>query len=258
MKQIWNSFLISFSMYSKIPMPKCDWSKENMCYVMCFFPLVGVAIGGISYLWGYYGSLLPIGDSLHRIVMLLIPVIVTGGIHLDGLLDTADALGSHQEKERKLEILKDSHAGAFAIITAVIYFLLYYGIYMELSISSLPIVCLGFVTSRALSGFAIGTFPMAKGTGLAAIFSDGAGQFTVRLTNGIIACLTGILMCCINPVLGGFAIAGTVLTLAYYYHMSKLQFGGITGDLAGYFLMLCELAIAGSMVIGEIMIRSYL
>ena len=53
----------------------------------------------------------------------LIPVLVTGGIHLDGLLDTADALSSWQTRERRLEILKDSHAGAFAIIVCCGYFL---------------------------------------------------------------------------------------------------------------------------------------
>jgi len=256
MKQIWSSLLISFSMYSKIPAPKRDWSKENMCYVMCFFPLIGAVIGGICYLWGYYGSRLPIGDPLHRIVLLLIPVIITGGIHLDGLLDTTDALGSHQERERKLEILKDPHAGAFAMITAVLYFLLYYGIYMELSISSLPIVCLGFIASRALSGFAVATFPLAKNTGLVALFSKASSKLIVRLTNGITAGLMGILMCFFNPVLGGFGVTAMVLTMVHYYHMSKKQFGGITGDLAGYFLMICELTIAGGVVIGEVLIRS--
>ena len=54
------------------------------------------------------------------VILTVIPVFVTGGIHVDGLLDTSDALSSWQERTRRLEILKDSHAGAFAIITAFI------------------------------------------------------------------------------------------------------------------------------------------
>ena len=71
---------------------------------------------------------------LYVILLVLIPVFVRGGIHLDGLLDTADALNSYQPRERKLEILKDSNAGAFAVITALVYFLLYLGVYSEMTV----------------------------------------------------------------------------------------------------------------------------
>ena len=72
------------------------------------------------------------GDILRSAGYVLIPVAVTGGIQLDGLLDTADALSSYQPRERKLEILKDSNAGAFAVITACCYFLAAFGIFSEL------------------------------------------------------------------------------------------------------------------------------
>lgn len=52
MKKFYHSFLIAFSMYSKIPMPQCEWNEENMAYAMCFFPWIGVAIGGVTWLWG--------------------------------------------------------------------------------------------------------------------------------------------------------------------------------------------------------------
>ncbi len=65
-------------------------------------------------------------------VLVLVPVFVTGGIHVDGLLDTSDALSSWQERSRRLEILKDSHAGAFAVITAAVYFIAWYGAYSQL------------------------------------------------------------------------------------------------------------------------------
>ena len=86
-----------------------------MRYAMCFFPVIGAVIGGLLSLW-----ICLTGDSTGSLfrasVAVLIPLIVTGGIHLDGLLDTADALSSYKTMEEKLEILKDSHTGAFAII----------------------------------------------------------------------------------------------------------------------------------------------
>ena len=52
LKKIYHSCMIAFSMFSKIPVPNCDWSEENMAYMMCFFPWVGVVVGGLTGLWG--------------------------------------------------------------------------------------------------------------------------------------------------------------------------------------------------------------
>lgn len=242
-------------MYSKIPMPKSDWTKENMRYAMCFFPAVGLVIGGLTWLWGMYGTSLAGSHEFYTVILLLIPVAVTGGIHLDGLLDTADALSSYQERERKLEILKDSHAGAFAIIVGITYFLLYFGVYSELTAKGLPVVCLSFVLSRCLSGLSIASFPMARNTGLAATFSDGAQKQTVKAVTILCGLAVILLMCLYQPVLGGLAAVFGVLAFAFYYRMSMKQFGGITGDLAGFFLQICELVMALGVVAGEILLR---
>lgn len=242
-------------MYSKIPMPKSQWTRENMRYVMCFFPLIGVVIGALTWLWGVWGMKLEVERSFYAVVLLLIPVAVTGGIHLDGLLDTSDALHSYQPRERKLEILKDSHAGAFAIITACVYFLFYLGIYHEISLNGLPVVCLGFVLSRALGGFSIASFPMAKDTGLAATFSDSAQKQCVRVVCIIYACGAGVLMLVYHPLIGGCALLAAALEYLYYHWISMKEFGGITGDLAGFHMQLCELVIALGAVVGEIIGR---
>lgn len=255
MGRLWNSFKIAFSMYSKIPMPKSEWTKENMRYIMCFFPLIGVIIGGLTWLWGYFGKVLVSSHVFYAAVLVLIPVAVSGGIHLDGLLDTSDALHSYQPRERKLEILKDSHAGAFAIITAVVYFLLYLGVYSEITLKSLPVVCIGFVLSRALGGFSIAAFPMAKNTGLAAAFSDGAQKQCVKMVCAIYGILCVVLMLAYDPLIGGCAVLGAALEYLYYYKMSMKEFGGITGDLAGFHMQMSELVMAFFCVVGEIISR---
>ena len=122
LKNLWNSFKIAFAMFSKIPMPQADWSEENMRYMLCFFPFVGAAVGvvmlGMEWLCRYFGM----SNGFIAVALVLVSVIVTGGIHVDGLLDTSDALSSWRDREKRLEILKDSHAGAFAVITACVYF----------------------------------------------------------------------------------------------------------------------------------------
>lgn len=249
MRNIWNSFKIAFSMYSKIPMPKSDWTKENMRYAMAFFPWVGLAIGGLSLGWLYLAQFLAekgaaLSEPFVTITLLLIPVAVTGGIHLDGLLDTADARSSWQERERRLEILKDSHAGAFAIIVCAVYFLFYYGVYTMVNWDNIMLIALGFVLSRTLSALAVVTFPMAKGTGLAATFSVNADKKNVRNVLIVYLLILTAAMLWLGGIAGGLCLLAAGLMYAYYFRMSRRIFGGITGDLAGYFLQMCELVVA--------------
>ena len=133
MKDTLQGFVVAFSMYSKLPMPRITWTKKNMKYCMCFFPLIGLVIGWLMYGWFRLALWAGFGGNFRTAVLILIPVAVTGGIHLDGLLDTADALSSYKSQEEKLEILKDSHAGAFAIIIGITYFVLAFGVYSEMT-----------------------------------------------------------------------------------------------------------------------------
>ena len=246
-----NACIIAFAMYSKIPMPKADWEKENMKYAMCFFPWVGAVIGSCFWIWGYFAGKIPVGQILYAVVLTLIPVLITGGIHLDGLLDTADALSSYQPKERRLEILKDSHTGAFAIIVCCMYFLAYFGFISEITQKGIPVVAAGFFLSRCLSGFAVTSFPCAKDSGLAATFANGADKKHVRVVlvlEGLIA--VGIMLWLSIP-LGSVAVFAALLTFLWYHHMSVEKFGGITGDLAGCFLQICELMMLIAVVVVE-------
>lgn len=244
-----NACIIAFAMYSKMPMPKADWNEENMKYAMCFFPWVGAVIGVIFYFWGRAAGMISVGNTLYAAVFTLIPVLVTGGIHLDGLLDTADALSSYQPKERRLEILKDSHTGAFAIIVCWMYFAAYFGFASELAGEEISIVAAGFFLSRCFSGFAVTSFPCAKDSGLAATFASGAEKKRA----GIILLLEGAaavgIMLWLNIPLGLAAAAAAGLTFFWYYRMSLTKFGGITGDLAGCFLQVCELMILIAVVV---------
>ncbi len=244
MKRVWNSFKIAFSMYSKIPMPRADWEKENMRYMMCFFPFVGIVIGALMVGWSLLSQKLLVGDSLRSAIYVLIPVLVSGGIHLDGLLDTADALSSWQPREKKLEILKDSNAGAFAVIVACCYFAACFGFWSELSAHQVLVLSGGYVLSRALSGLSVATFPCARKTGTVATFSDAAQKRTVVVSLLLLLLLSGLFLCRMDVRLGVAALAGAGLSFLWYYRMSMKQFGGITGDLAGCFLQTCELVMA--------------
>lgn len=249
MKKWFESAAVAFSMYSKIPMPQVKWTKENMRYTLCFFPLVGAVIGAVMWLWFLAAQALGFGSTFTSVGYVLIPVLISGGIHLDGLLDTADALSSWQTKERRLEILKDSHAGAFAIIVCCGYFLAAFGIWTEADAVSVMVLGLGFVLSRALNGFGICTFPCAKGSGLAATFSDAADRKRCRICLVIEAaiCIAGMIF--IDWQRGILAAAAAIIVCLLCRRMAVKKFGGITGDIQGFSLQMCELAMAYAVIL---------
>jgi len=110
------AIITAFSFFSAIPVPNLAWDDSNMRYMMAAFPLVGLVIGWLWWLWGQASVVAACGLMLRGVGFALIPVLVTGGIHLDGLSDVIDAQSSHASPERKREILRDPHVGASAII----------------------------------------------------------------------------------------------------------------------------------------------
>ncbi|MCR5665295.1 MAG: adenosylcobinamide-GDP ribazoletransferase [Eubacterium sp.] len=248
------SMIIALAMYSKLPVPRMEWTKENMRYTMCFFPMIGIVIGLLEWVWYLVAEALGTGDVLRAVGLALIPVLVTGGIHLDGLLDTADALSSFQTKERRLEILKDTHAGAFAIIVCCVYFLAYFGVLTEVKEQAVYVLGMGFILSRALSGFGVATYPCARGSGLVYTFSDGLAKKKVRvvLVLEILALCAGMVW--MDLALGMTAAVAALGFLCIYRVLTQKIFGGITGDTQGFFLQLCELFMAVAVVIAQLVI----
>ena len=246
------SLAIAISMYSKIPVPTVDWNEKNMKYAMCFFPVVGAVAGGLQLLIGYlllkYTSC---GNLFFAIAMALIPVIVSGGIHLDGFADTVDALSSYGDREKKLEILKDPNTGAFAVIGLCVYFLADTALWSEVTVELLPVIACTYMFSRSLSGISVVSFRAAKNSGLLRTFQDGAQKKRARVVLIVWACVCGGIMLYLSWKTAAIVIIAALLVFLYYYRMSRKQFGGTTGDLAGYFLQVCELAMLAGAVLSR-------
>ena len=155
------SLVIACSMYSKIPMPSIPWSDRGMKHALCFFPVVGVVIGAVMAGFGWLAAILPglrPGTAAYSCLGTVIPILITGGIHMDGFLDTVDARSSFQPRERKLEILKDPHTGAFAIIGCGVYLLLYTAVFSLLGAEAFPAIAGIYVMTRAVSGWSVVSF----------------------------------------------------------------------------------------------------
>lgn len=252
-REMLRSFWIAVAMYSKLPAPRVEWDKRSLSWALCFFPFVGIAVGLLLWAWLQISAILGIGAVLRAAGALLVPIVVSGAIHLDGFCDTADALGSHQPREKKLEILKDSHTGAFAIISCCLYLIAFFAAWCEVSLTPRAawVFALGPVLSRSLSGLAAVSWPNARGSGLLAVFTQPMDAKRARAVMAVWTLFSAAALLAVDPLTGGASVVAAGLTFLYYKVMSRRQFGGITGDLAGFFLQICECAMVLAVAIAQ-------
>ncbi len=205
-----------------------------------FFPIVGVLVGlagaavytlaGFLHLPSFPGSLLA----------LVAMIGVTGGLHEDGLADTADALGAGPDRERALEVMKDSRLGTFGVIALFASLMLRLGAlssFWEPLHFAAILVCAA-ASSRAAMPAVMLFLPSARTTGLAA----GAGrpeQDRVLIGIGIAAALAIVLLPFVTALscLAVSAIAATVVAA-----LLGQRFGGSTGDTLGAVQQCAEIA----------------
>lgn len=245
------AFMIAFSMYSKIPMPIFNWEEKDRKLAMCFFPLVGAAVGAAFCAAFLFLEQCGTGPLVRGAVLAAVPLLVTGGIHMDGFLDTCDARASYGGREKKLSILKDTHIGAFAAIYGGLWLVLYFAACAELEKRLLPVVCAGFLLSRALSGLAAALLPEARKQGMLADFMKDVNKKRTAAAMACYLAAAGVLMFLWDPFSAILALLAAALVFCYYWRMALREFGGVTGDLAGYFLQLCELAMLMAVAIGN-------
>ena len=261
---------VTFAQYSRIPVPVFEWNQEDMVYSMSAFPLVGAVIGllntGVFMLCSRYS----VPAAASALLMTAVPLIVTGGFHIDGFMDVSDALSSYADREEKLRILKDPHIGAFAVIRLALLGLIYiasviiivsYGSSaLQLSDHGALIVMTasaGFVLSRCLSAFSVLTFRSAKNEGM--LYYEAASAGKGRKAN--LACVSVwalaacICMVCMDPAAGIIEILTCLCVFVLYRHLSYSRFGGITGDTSGWLVTVCETALMAAAAVYTVILQ---
>ncbi len=239
---LFKSLLVALSTYSICPVPQFEWNERNMRYAICFFPAVGLFCGGALYGWYRLSAALEFSGVLFAVVAVCLPLLLTGGIHMDGFMDTADALSSHQSRERKLEILKDSHCGAFAVLYCIVYLLLSFGLFHEAyPAGAIAALCPTYVLSRALSGLCAVNLPNARGSGMLCAYTKGIRRTGASIALAVTALAAGAGSILLSVPAGFGAVIGALAALLWYVLVTRRQFGGVTGDTSGYFLQICEL-----------------
>ena len=244
---------VTFAQYSRIPVPGFEWKEEDMKYSMSVFPWVGAVIGLVFVCVFRASVALNVPDFAACLLMTAVPLVITGGFHVDGFMDVSDSLSSYRSREEKLWILKDPHIGAFAVIRLGICGLIYIAS-LDIVISSgepadaVLILAAGFFMSRSLSSLGVLNFRSARKEGMLFYEASCAGQG--RKANNAACVLwlgaSAAFMMHMSLIPGSAASAAAVLSFAWYKYKSYKEFGGITGDTAGYFVTVCETAMAAA------------
>jgi adenosylcobinamide-GDP ribazoletransferase len=246
MKKLFKTFYMSFGMFCAIPVPTSEWDDSCANRILVFFPIIGLIIGllwyGLSLLLGLFT--LPI--IIKAALIMLFPFVVTGFLHLDGFMDSSDALLSRRSREEKLRILKDPHTGAFAVISLGVVFVLWFASVHAITqkaqnIQIMQMLIFIPVLSRAAAGFALLTMKTLEQSSYAAFFKKGTG-LSQKIALAVIALITCGFMIYLAGIKGA-AVCGVMLLLFWAAAFNaKYELGGVSGDVAGYALTIAETA----------------
>ena len=251
--KFFKSLFACFSTYSRIPMPVINLDSDDMKYSLAFFPLIGVVIGLFQY--GFYSICMHwnIPQIVFALIATCIPILVTGGIHVDGYMDTMDVFNSYGDREKKLMIMKDPHTGAFAVIYLVLYCLLYTAFIYMINAKSIILFCTSFVISRICSGLSVLTIKSAKSEGMLQSLKKNSSEKVVLTILIIFAVISEALIVVYSPIVGAaMGIVAVALFILYRYKCLK-ELGGVTGDTSGCFLCIMELILLMISAIGGIL-----
>ena len=230
---------MALSTYSRLPAPMVEWTKDGRRWTLVWFPVIGLAVGASLWLWLWLCRWLQIHIVLQAAVCTALPLWVTGGIHMDGFCDVCDALASHSDRGRMLEIMKDSHTGAFSVMGCQLYILLTFALWTQVDPWSWqPVLLLLPVFSRTLSALFALMLPNARGEGMLSQVADGgrAGRWIL-----IPICLACMILLVLQGIPGLGVLVGILCAVIWYSRLTLFWFHGTTGDLSGWFLQICEL-----------------
>ncbi len=220
---------LATSFLTILPVAIDSANESDVAASMAWFPLIGVAMG-IVFALEDYALAFVLGHALRSAIIVLSMVVLSGAVHLDGLADTADALGGGRDRIRALEILRDSRIGAFGAIA--LFFVL-----------GLKVLSLAGLSGRSRLAALILAPTLARWALVAVSYkmdylrTDGAGSSMLgRQNERNLAISSAIAILAMIPFISGkvivtylIAVIATVAMRSFYRRWLR----GITGDLIG-------------------------
>lgn len=217
--------ILAFQFLTRIPMPfSIEFNDKNIRSALNFFGLVGFVLGLIYYC--FYSFLGGIDKLVASILVLTMMVVLTGGLHLDGLSDMFDGFLSGRDKDKILKIMKDSRIGAFGVISIVI-LLLFKFVFIYKLVDAISLI---FITINARLCVYIlilfGKSPLNNGLGLA--FQKNISKKTIFISTIIYS----IIIYFLNDI-NFYVFILTLISPLLLLNVSNKKIGGVNGDING-------------------------
>ncbi|MDD2751588.1 MAG: adenosylcobinamide-GDP ribazoletransferase [Candidatus Omnitrophica bacterium] len=246
------AFLVAVQFLTILPVKLEEISQKNFSRSMIYFPVVGLLLGSILFALNSLFYFLDFSRISIDIILVVSLIVLGGGMHLDGLSDSFDALLSGKKREEMLEIMRDSHAGAMGVISMISIILLKVSLLCslpaDLKARALILFC---VFSRWAMVGAIFLFPYARKEGKGRVFFDNIND-RVMIVASLIALAAAGLLWKIN----GLIVLALVAVFVYFLGrlMSK-KLGGLTGDTLGAINEITEVfALLIIVILGRILV----
>lgn len=226
-----SGFLIALQFLTTTPIKlKGAVTDRDLAGSMAYFPLVGLLVGGALALF-YNISNLVFSDPVTCAFILIVNAVITGGLHIDGFIDTFDGIAGGGDKNKVLEIMREGRPQAIGIAAAILLFLAKYSLLVSLPKGAVEVSLIAMTTLGRWSLVASSAlFPYAReGEGL-------GGKFIGRLSRkeGFTATLFALLIVVFIfkfKALILIPIVAVLLVGFNFYFYKKI--GGITGDTLG-------------------------
>ena len=231
------SLRVAFGLMTTLPvrLPE-EWVAGDSGTASVWYPFVGLVVGGLTWL-AWKGAMLLFPPLIGGVITLIVWAALTGGLHLDGLADCCDGLFASTFVERRLEIMKDPHIGAFGLIGLICVLFLKASALASLTSAT----GFGILLAASFARWCIllaGLFPLARPSGMGADFALGFRRSfllwgaVLPLGLAILLGLRGVV-----AIFVGLGAAALVLWLA------KARIGGVTGDVFGMVVEIVEVAV---------------
>ena len=237
MKTYFHAFAMCQSMFCSIPFPCNIWEENARDKMLLFLPVVGLEIGAIWAVLAWLCNVLNLPVLVKGLILAVYPYLVTGFIHLDGYMDVTDAVKSYRSLERRREILKDSHVGAFAVIGIAVLLIAQFA-FMASAKENADVRILVFLpaVSRCCSALAVTVLkPMTT--------SQYAEQMKPRSHIVVLLSMTALFMTAGFLFFGryGFVLLGCLVGYGVAVWKAYKSLEGMNGDISGYALSIAEL-----------------
>lgn len=233
----------AFGLLSRLPFPQTRHHRPHACWA---WPLVGLVVGGLAAGLGWAALAVGLPVGLAAALVLAVGTLATGALHEDGLADTADGLFGGWTRERRLEIMKDSHIGSYGTLALLLMALVAWSaLGALLAAGAYAAIVAAAVLSRAPMALIMALLPHARSNGLS--HSVGRPPVAVALLAAAVALL---ITAPLGLLAGAMAVATALAGLAVAL-LARARIGGQTGDILGasqQMAWLSALSVAAAML----------